>query len=314
MLEAERRWLALAEMQAGAISRTQMLAVGAASSTISRRVLDGRLRLELPGVYVVPGAPDSLAQRHWIALLAVGPGAVLSFETAARIHRLSAVAVEGPTVITVRHSGWQRLPGIAVHQLNDVAVEHVAKIDGMPVTTLERTIVDLAAVWRRGRMRLAIEDAVAAKRTTDAAIGAVLRSVARRGKPGVRNLTGLLDERGPGKAPPASQLERDFFGLVRWSPLPEPHRQYPLPRCDGVRNVSDAAWPEVKLIVEVDGRRWHQRLADMKRDRDRDMQAAAAGWQVVRLLHEHVVGAPDETIRELVAVYEVRAAQLGGAA
>lgn len=314
MREAERRWLAQAEAQAGAVSRPQMLDAGDSSSTVSRRLRDGRLRLELPGVYVVTGAPDTVAQRRWIALLATGPGAVLSFETAARIHRLSAVAVDGPTVLTVRHSGWQRLPGITVHQLNDLAAEHVVEIDGMPVTTLERTIVDLAAVWRRGRLRMAVEDAVAAKRTTDAEIGGCLRSVARRGKPGVRNLTAVLDDRGPGTAPPASQLERDFFALVRRSSLPEPHRQYPLPRRDGVRNLSDAAWPEVKLIVEVDGRRWHQRLADMKRDRDRDMQAAAVGWQVVRLLHEHVVGAPEETIRELLDVYAVRAAQLNGAA
>lgn len=310
MLDAERQWLETATSQAGAISRAQMLRHGASSSTVSRRLAEGRLRLELPGVYVVAGAPDSVEQRRWIALLAVGAGAVLSFESAARIHRLSTVASTGPTVVTVGHSGWQRLPGITVHQIDDLAAHHVQQIGGLPVTTLERTIVDLAAIWRRGRLRLVIEDAVAAKRTTDAEIGAVLRSLARRGKPGVRNLTTVLDDRGPGQAPPASQLERDFFALVRRSPLRDPYRQYPLPRKDGVRNLSDAAWPEVKLIVEVDGRRWHQRLADMKRDRDRDMQAAAAGWLVVRLLHEHVVGAPEETIRELLDVYAVRAVQL----
>lgn len=314
MLPSERAWLALASEQAGAVSRTQMRACGATESTITRRVAEGRLRLVLPGVYVVAGAPDTVAQRRWIALLAIGPAAVLSFDTAARIHRLAAVAADGPTVVTVPHSGWQKLPGITVHQISDVRDDHVERIDGMPVTTIDRTIVDLAASWRRGRLRLLVEDAVAAKRTTDARIGACLTSVARRGKPGVRALAGVLDERGPGKAPPASQLERDFFGLVGRSSLPEPVAQYPLPRRDGVRNLSDAAWPEVKLIAETDGRRWHQRLADMRKDRDRDVQAAAAGWQVVRFLHEHVVGAPDETIGELVEIYAVRQAQLGGAA
>lgn len=263
---------------------------------------------------MVAGAPPSVAQRRWVALLAAGPDAVLSFETAGRIHRVSNVPATGPTVLTVPHSGWQRLPGITIHQLNDLHPGHVTTVEGLPVTTLERTIVDLAAVWRRGRLRMAVEDAVAAKRTTDAAIGACLRSVARRGKPGVRNLAAVLDDRGPGKAVPTSQLERSFLALVRPSALPEPTTQYPIPRTDGVRNLADTAWPAVKLIVEVDGRRWHQRLADMKRDRDRDLQAAAAGWLVVRLLHEHVVGAPEETIRELLAIYETRAAQLGGAA
>ena len=255
-----------------------------------------------------------MLRRRWVALLAVGPAAVLSFESAARIHGLSTVSRDGPTVVTVPHSGWQRLPGIVVHQISDLDEDDVVRVDGMPVTSLRRTIVDLAAVWRRGRLRIAVEDAVSAKRVTDAEIGSCLRSIARRGKPGVRNLALVLDERGPGVAPPASQLEREFFDLVRWSSLPPPVRQYPIPRDDGVSNLSDSAWPEVKLIVEVDGRRWHQRLADMKRDRDRDLHAAAAGWQVVRLLREHVVGAPEETIRELHAVYAARAELLGGAA
>lgn len=310
----EADWWELASRQGGAIGRRQVLDLGASASAIDRRLRSGRLLVELPGVYVVAGTPDTVVRRRWCALLAVGPSAVLSFETSARLHGLSTVPRTGPTVLTVPHSGWRRLDGIVVHQISDVDPADVMTIDGMPVTSLRRTIVDLAAIWRRGRMRIVVEDAVAANRITDAEIGECLQSVARRGKPGVRNLAAVLDDRGPGKAPPASQLERDFFALVRRSALTEPARQHPLPRDDGVRNLADAAWPEVKLIVEVDGRRWHQRLADMKRDRDRDLKAAAAGWQVVRLLHEHVVGAPDETIRELLEIYRRRSAQLGGAA
>ena len=313
MLDAERRWLALAGEQAGAVSREQMLAVGATSSTISRRVADGRIRPVLPGVYVVAGAPDTTAQRRWVALLAVGPAAVLSFETAGRLHRLPTVGSTGPTVVTVPHSGWQRLPGVTVHQISDLAPDHVTELGGFPVTTLDRTVVDLAAIWRRGRMRLVVEGLVDSGRTTDARIGSLLRSLARRGKPGVRTLTAVLDERGPGTAVPRSKLEREFVALVRRSPLPEPLQQYPLPRNDGVQNLADFAWVDVKLIVEVDGRRWHQRIADMKKDRDRDLHAAANGWQVVRLLWEHVVGAPEETVRELLAVRAARAAQLGAA-
>ncbi|HEU5084437.1 MAG TPA: type IV toxin-antitoxin system AbiEi family antitoxin domain-containing protein [Acidimicrobiales bacterium] len=307
-------WFELAAAQAGAISRTQLLDAGVSPSGVDRRLRSGTLRRLHPGVYAVAGSPDTVAQRRWAALLAVGGGAVLSFDSAARIHRLTAVAADGPVVLTVPHSGSQSLAGVVVHQIDDLSPADVVELDGFPVTSIPRTIVDLAATWRRGRLGLLVEDAVAARRTTDAEIGACLRSVARRGKPGVRLLTALLDERGPGKTPAASVLERDFFRLVAPSPLPEPRRQYPLPRTDGVRGLVDSAWPEVKLIAEVDGRRWHQRIADMKRDRDRDLHAAALGWQVVRPLHEHVVGAPEETLRELVAVYEIRRRQLGGAA
>ena len=133
---------------------------------------------------MVPGSPDTVVRRRWIALLAAGHGAVLSFDTAARIQRVSTVPATGPTVVTVAHSGWQRLDGVVVHQLDDLADDHLEMIDGMPVTTPARTIVDLSAIWRRGRLGIAIEDLTSAKRITLPEIGACLQSVARRGKPG----------------------------------------------------------------------------------------------------------------------------------
>ena len=260
------------------------------------------------------GSPPTDVQRRWVAVLAVGPDAVLSFESAARLHHLSGVAASGPTVVTVPHSGWQRLPDVVVHQISDVACDHVTVVDGFSCTTVPRTIVDLAAIWPLGRLRIVVENAVTARSVTEGDVGTCLRSVARRGKPGVRRLATVLDDRAPGEPPPASVLERSFVVLIGRSSLDQPRRQYPLPRTDGVRGLVDFAWPEVRLIVEVDGRRWHQRIADMKRDRDRDLQAAARGWQVLRLLFEHVEHAPEETMRELVAAFRARAALFGGAA
>lgn len=307
----DREWLALAARQAGAVNRAQLLAAGLSDSAVLRRMRNGLLRVVLPGIYVVAGAPDSPAQRRWVAHLAVGPSSILSFETAARIHTLPTVALQGPTVVTVPHSGWQRLPGVRVHQISDVSGRDIESWSGLPVTSVRRTIVDLAAVWRRGRMGIILDDADASGKATYADVGSCLRSVARRGKPGVQLLTALLDERGPGEPPPESVLESSFFALVHRAGLPEPTRQYALPRDDGVRGLADAAWAPWKVIVEVDGRRWHQRIADMKRDRDRDLKAAGEGWQVVRVLHEHVVDAPEETVRELRNVLAVRARQLG---
>ncbi|WP_436795783.1 DUF559 domain-containing protein [Actinospongicola halichondriae] len=308
------RWEDLAADQGGAIARRQLLAHGVTGSAIDRALRSGRLLATLSGVYVVRGAPETSIQRRWIALLAAGPDGVLAFESAARVHGLATVSADGPTIVIVHHSGFRRLTDVTAHQINDVRPDHVGRVDGMPVTTVPRTIVDLAAVWRLGRMALVIDSAVADRQTSIAAIGDCLRSVARRGKPGVRILTTLLDERGPGTVPAQSMLEGTFFGLVRRAGLPAPVRQYPLPRSDGAVGLVDAAWPDWRLIVEVDGRRWHQRLADMRRDRERDVMAAAQGWLVVRFLHEHIVGAPDETIRELQAVIDARIALLGGAA
>lgn len=308
------RWEDLAARQSGAIARRQLLDHGVSGSAIDRALRAGRLLATASGVYVVRGSPDTPDQRRWVALSATRPDGVLGFESAARVRGLATASAAGPTVVIVPHSGFRRLAGVTAHQINDVRPDHVAPVGSMPVTTVPRTIVDLAAIWRLGRMALVLDSAVAARQTSVAAVGDCLRSVARRGKPGVRVLTTLLDERGPGTVPAASVLEGAFFSLIARAELPAPRRQYPLPRVDGAVGLVDAAWPEWRLIVEVDGRRWHQRLADMRRDRERDVMAAAQGWLVVRFLHEHVVGAPDETIRELRAVIEARIALLGGAA
>lgn len=235
----------------------------------------------------------------------------MSFESAARDHGLATVEPTGPHVFTVPHSGPQRLSGVVVHQISDVAAIDVVCLDGFRTTTVERTIVDLAAIWRRGRIRLVLDDAVASKKTTIESVGACLQRVARRGKPGVALLTSVLEEHSPGEPVPNSVLEADLFRLLRRAGLPMPSAQYPLPRDDGVVGLADGAWIEIKLIVEVDGRRWHQRIQNMKKDRDRDIKAAAEGWQVIRPLHEHVVGAPEETARELRTIIATRSQQLG---
>ena len=299
-------WTGIAERQAGAIARHQLRSLGFPPTTIDSRVARGSLRAVATGVYVVPGCPDTLARRRWVAHLALGPASTLGFETAGSIHRLPSAPPAGPVVCIVRDSGWRKIDGIAVHQLTDLRPDHVIDHDGIPCTTVARTIVDLAAEWRLGRVAMALDDVVAAKKTTYADVGACLRSVARRGKPGVRTLTTLLDERGSGTVPAGSVLEAALIRLAATAGLPVPRRQYPLPRSDGAVGLVDLAWPELRLIVEVDGRRWHQRIADLKRDRERDLQAAAAGWLVVRLLHEHIIGAPAETVRELRSVMRAR--------
>jgi len=93
-----------------------------------------------------------------------------------------------------------------------------------------------------------------------------------------------------------------------------PEREYPLPGLLGRDAVGfvDRAWPGVKLIVEIDGRRWHAREVDMAKDRRRDRQAAAAGWQTLRILGEEVLDASVAVVDEIVAVYEQRAALFDG--
>ncbi len=92
-----------------------------------------------------------------------------------------------------------------------------------------------------------------------------------------------------------SVLERELFELIDASGLPRPHSQFPHPGRVFTKGCVDAAYVDAKLVIEVDGRAWHTRIADIKRDRDRDDEAARAGLANPRLLYEHVVDDPAGT-------------------
>ena len=111
------------------------------------------------------------------------------------------------------------------------------------------------------------------------------------GRDGMSKLAEILDDRGPGFIPPASELERRLFRVSELAGLPAPIRQFPHPGRQVQMGWVDAAWREATLIVEADGRRWHSRVQDLSRDHWRDAEAARAGWQTLRLLWEHLVDA-----------------------
>jgi hypothetical protein len=294
----------LALTQANTFSYAQARGLGATPPMIARRLQAGQWRRELPGVYALAGTERSYQQRLWAAVLAAGRQATVSFEAAAASHGFLGFPA-GPLVVTVSHSGYARLPGITVHQISDLTQEWCTSTDGLPITTPARTFVDLAAVTRVIRLRMALDDARSAHKVTLDEVAVALGAVTRRGKPGVRLLGSVLDDLGPGSIPAASVLERRLFGVVEGAGLPPLVRQFPLPGRQVVKGCVDGAWPDAKLIVEADSRRWHTRVQDLSRDHLRDQEAARAGWQVLRVMHEHLVSDPvgvSDTLRATRAV------------
>ncbi|MCB1006897.1 MAG: type IV toxin-antitoxin system AbiEi family antitoxin domain-containing protein [Acidimicrobiales bacterium] len=302
-----------AARQHGTFARAQALALGADDALIKRRLRQARWERVAPGVYRLPGVPRSFVQRVWIAYLATGPLATVSFETAGAFSDFSGYP-ERDVVLTVPHGGHARIPGAFVHQISDVLPHHVTLRHGLRCTTPERTAVDLASITGYARLLTVVDDARARHRLSLAGTGEVLAEVARRGKPGVRRMARVLDALGPGTVPPMSQLERRLHALVERAGLPPLVRQLPLPGRQMVRGCADGGWPDAKMLVEVDGRTWHTRIADLKRDTDRDAETGRAGWLTRRLLYERVTGDPEGVAELLRETREVRLAQLGAPA
>ena len=107
---------------------------------------------------------------------------------------------------------------------------------------------------------------------------------------------------------PASQLERMLLDALRSVGLPDPVPQFPHPGREIGTGWVDYAYPDAKLILEADGRRWHQRIADIGRDRARDKAAARAGWLTMRFMHEELTSDPADVGRAVVETLAHRTA------
>lgn len=246
-------------------------------------------------------------QDVWCAYLAVGPAGIVSHETALHLHRVHQVS-RRPITLTVPHGGHARLDGVVVHQIDDLAQHprRKATMSGLPVTTPERALVDVSAKVTEVHLGQLVDKAVAERRVSMARVAASLGEVLRPGKPGVTKLARVLDARSDGYVPPQSELERALFAALDLGGLPQPRRQFPLPGRGALQGVVDAAYPEAKVIIEADGRRWHARFEAFRRDRQRDRDAARAGWLTVRFVYEEIVYEPAEVAKATLEILASR--------
>jgi very-short-patch-repair endonuclease len=297
----------LAVRQAGAFSRAQALAAGMTDSSMLRRIRSGRWIVLHPGVYFLDGVPPTWHSEIWAGFLAAGPMAAVTHETGLRINGSSHVAPR-PITLTVPHGTHPRIDGVVVHQIDDLRLGQIARTDGLPVSRPARGVVEVAATLGRRRLGRVLDDLVFDRRTTYDDVAVALAEVARPGKPGVVALGAVLDERSDATVPSASELEQALFAALAGGGLPAPRPQRSLPGPGAVEGLVDAAYEDCRLILEADGRRWHTRVEHLRRDHERDAQAARVGWQTLRFLHGQITRDPDGVCAVVADVREVRRA------
>lgn len=274
----------LAGRQHGVITAVQLLDLGLSREGIARRVRAGRLFRLHRGVYAV-GRPDLRRQGVWLAaVLACGPGAVLSHRSAGALHGLLEGDGAGTDVALAGDGGRQRRAGIRVHRValerwETTAVEHI------PVTTVARTLVDLAAGAHPQRIARLVTRAEQLRVYDDRAVRRVLAAHPRA--PGAARLAAALAVY---EEPPDmdSVLEAAMAGLCAAAGLPEPETQEPV---EGER--VDFLWAGHGLIVETDGRETHATRQAFEDDRARDAKLTAAGYRVVRFTYRQITHRPE---------------------
>jgi hypothetical protein len=238
------------------------------------------------------------------ALATIDPS-VASHESAAELHGFAFVP-RGVAVVSAHSRTTHVFDGVLVHRTHDIDEAHVVRVDGLRSTSVARTVVDLAAGSTDRRLGAILDDLVSRSRVTLAEVDDVLDSVARRGKPGVRRMRRVLTVRW-GENRPQSILEQRARGLLRREGLPEPVSEYPIPWSVGRR--FDDAYPEARLAIEWDGRRYHGQFQAFEADRMRDREALVHDWRIARFTWNDVNNHPEmvvETIRTLLRAHSVR--------
>jgi very-short-patch-repair endonuclease len=274
----------LARRQHGVVARRQLTALGFSDEAIRQRIAKGRLHPVARAVYAV-GRPELTQHGRWMAaILAKGPAAVLSHRSAASLYGIARQRGNAIHVSVPAHSRRRSSRGITVHRRKELGATQKL---GVPVTTIEDTLIDLATQTTTDQLEQAINEADKRDLIDPDALREAVADVKR---PGAARMRKLLD----GFARTDSPLERAFLRIAKQAGLPPPQTQAEL---NGHR--VDFFWPGLNLVVETDGLRYHRTPAQQAADRVRDQDHLVAGLTALRFTRAQVQHDPTRVVAVL---------------
>jgi very-short-patch-repair endonuclease len=291
--EVDQAVLAVARSQNGNIRRDQLLALGLGSAAIAYRARTGVLHRVHVSVYGVGRPPSTPLERAAAAVLACGPGALLSDESALTLWGLTK-RWRTPFHVTV--SGDRRPRQIVVHQRPSITRLDTRRQLGIPVTSPARTLLDCAPQLAVRRLSRLVNDARLGGLLRMSELADVMRRFPRH--PGAQPLARLLDA-APG--PTRSELEDAFLVFCERFHLPQPKVNT---RVCGYE--VDALFERERVIVELDGWDFHRDRPAFESDRNRDADTLLGGYATVRLTWERMTRAPHREAQRLSGILEGR--------
>jgi hypothetical protein len=305
--------IGIASRQHGLATRPQIDGLAVSRGSVDRAVASEFLIPVAPGVYRLPGAPQTIAMATMAAVLAAEGRA--SHATAGRLLRLGVPGPAVPVHVTVDGTqGHPRVDRVAVadpdHAFFAVTVhrhrdrsEPVVEIDGIPCTDAARTLIDVAQYLDQDELADAFDRARDLGLVSVDSLARRFACLGGRGRPGTPKVRRLLEH-----APPRalqSRLERLAARLVEGSGLPRPVRQYTVTDIPG-RYRLDFAWPELLAAWETEGFEWHGTRARWKQDRIRVGAIERRGWRHMVASWDDITSRPEETVERLAVMLQER--------
>lgn len=262
----------VAERQHGVVAWRHLIDLGLGRGQIEDRIASGKLVPLHRGVFAVGHRRISL-RGHWLAaVLACGPNAVLSYASAAQLWDMRGS--RGPIEVT-RRAGHRRPHGVRLHQTRSLPPEHMTIEAGIPVTTPERTLLDMAARLDIRQLEHALVAADRAGRISWPELWSVVE--AGNGRKGRGRLRRLCIQVDPRATEARSNPEIDFLALCREAKLPPPEVNVLV---EG--RMVDFHWRHARLIVEIDSYRYHGDRPAFERDHASTVVLMAAGYKILR--------------------------------
>jgi very-short-patch-repair endonuclease len=272
--------------------------MGVSARTIEGRLARGALYPVHRGVYVVGHRLLHPRGRWTAAVLAGGPDAVLSHRSAAQLWRLQR-GLSGSISVT-RAKGWRAPTGVSVYR-SSLRDDERTIVNGIPVTTVPRTLLDLSAVVSRRQLERALNEAEVLGLTDALSVPDLLERYPRRSGSAV--LRELLQDESALTGITQNDFEEDFVALLDAYRLPRPRFNADVIVRARHFNV-DCLWRESRLIVELDGRAVHGTPRAFETDRERDRLLLADGWRVMRLTWRQIRDDSAEIVADLRVLLE----------
>lgn len=277
-----RAW-EMAGRQHGVVSRQDLQALGFSSSAIEHRVRTGRLHPVARGVYTV-GWPGTSRRQAWMAaVLACGDGACLSHRSAGAFWGIAREQGSSIDISVRRHCGLRR-PEMRIRVRCRLLLRNVVVADGIPVTVPAQALLDMATELSARQLERAVNEADKRDLIDPESLREALDDYV--GQPGVKSLRDLLDSHTFRLSD--TELEVLFRPLAAAAGLPVPMTKQMV---NGFE--VDFFWPDLGLVVETDGWRYHRTPATQSRDALRDQIHTAAGMTPLRFSHDQVKYEPN---------------------
>lgn len=293
----------LARRQQSLVTRSQAIQAGMTDHEVDHRIESGYWRRLHGGVYKLGVGAPTWEEKLMAATLAAGQLAAVSHRAAAVLWRMDGPE-SAPIEITIAHGGETKRSDVLCYRSRTLKEADITLRTGIPVTIVERTLVDLGRHWGDRSVEIALESALRRGLTTPTAVERYLASVSSR-VPGHRVIKRVLAERGL-ERPSGSAAEVALDRALRAAGVAEPRRQYRLNVGGGQVVVIDKAWPELRVGLEVDGYAYHGGRLAHASDLERQNAIVRVGWLLLRYSGSQVNRDPFGIATEVATVLATR--------